>query len=166
MRLDNIALNNMEIEHASLSDAKSIAALWSKIDIDSSFQPFGGNNIKEKTERSLEMIKHAINADNACVLKIRNKNSIIGTISAHVFERPTVKITPIGVIYSLWVNESYRNQGIGQQLLTSVEQTLTSMGAKAFQVGWDISNTHASRWWQKRGYKAYETIACKTSDID
>lgn len=157
-----MSVNNIVITKANLADVEEITQLWSAIDQYASPKPFGGDNKDTKIIRTKEMIQHAINTQLACVLKATLDRRIIGTISGHVFERPTVKLSPIGVIYSLWVENDYRNNGIGKSLLTSIEECLHLMGANALQVGWDTPNTYAGDWWQRQGYTPYEMIASKT----
>jgi GNAT superfamily N-acetyltransferase len=108
------------------------------------------------------LLKGTIDSENALVLLALNKHKeIIGTISGHAFDKPAVNIARVGVIYSLWVMESHRKQGVGLQLLNTLEDRLIEKGACAFQVGWDTGNTTAALWWQKRGYSPYEVIASK-----
>ncbi|MGH1487119.1 MAG: GNAT family N-acetyltransferase [Cellvibrionaceae bacterium] len=154
-------INNIIITKADLPDVEEITQLWSAIDQYASPRPFGGDKTDIKIARTREMIKHAINTQLACVLKATLDKRIIGTISGHIFERPTAKLSSIGVIYSLWVENDYRNNGIGKSLLASIEKSLHLMGADALQVGWDTPNTYAGDWWQKQGYTPYETIASK-----
>jgi ribosomal protein S18 acetylase RimI-like enzyme len=156
-------IDKIQYLNATNADVKTIVKLWSRIDNAALDRPFGGDLESEKSNRAEDMILHAVSNKLACVLKAcSSSDNIIGTISGHTFDRPTFRQSPIGVIYSLWVDENYRNQGIGQELLNRMELFLRSMGAKALQVGWDTSNQNASEWWQKRGYRPYETIAFKS----
>jgi ribosomal protein S18 acetylase RimI-like enzyme len=161
LNISNSMADNIQITEASNKDIKSLVHCWSQIDGLGESRPFGGDIESEKTKRAEEMILHAINTKNSCILKACSANEIIGTIAGHIFERPTVRLSPIGVVYSLWVESEFRNQGIGQKLLNRLEQFLIMRGAKSFQVGWDTPNLHAGDWWQKRGYAPYEIIANK-----
>lgn len=148
------------IIEAKKKDATCIAKCWQEIDNAASERPFGGDD-DSKIERALDIIIHAINSPSARILVAKIDSKIVGTITGHVYNRPAVRLSSVGVIYSLWVSTQYRKQGIGQSLLDSIEQQLTFMGAQSFQVGWDTANIYASKWWQKRGYQSYETIASK-----
>ena len=146
---------------AQAEDIATIAHSWSDIDRHAQPRPFGGDNPLIKQAKTKEMIHHAINSNNAYILKACLADTMVGTIAGHLFERPTSQLNTIGVIYSLWVRDDYQQQGIGQSLLDAIEQKLTAKGARALQVGWDTLNKRAEAWWQKRGYLPYETIASK-----
>lgn len=153
--------STIHIEEATNADINSLVRCWSAIDDEVRDRPFGGDNLPIKLNRSKTMIEHALESPSACILVARQQTAIIGTISGHIFERPTVKHACIGVIYSLWVDAAYRRQGLGQRLLTTLETRLSAIGAEAFQVGWDVPNQLAAVWWQRRGYQPYEVIASK-----
>lgn len=141
-------LNTITIVDATKTDAKVLASMWQSIDRCAIDQPFGGLTSTSES-RALEIIHHAINSTKASVLVAHLGQSIVGTITGHIYQRPTVRLSSVGVIYSLWVELGHRQQGIGQALLDTIEQRLISKGAQAFQVGWDTSNSIASQWWQR-----------------
>jgi len=152
---------SMIIRPAQTLDIPLLVDFWQAIDGITEHRPFGGDS-DDKNLHAEKVLQHTIHSENAAVLIASTaENEIIGTISGHVFEKPGVNLAKVGVVYSLWVDEERRSQGVGQQLLTYLENTLTTKGAQAFQVGWDTGNTTAEQWWQKRGYVPYETIASK-----
>jgi len=148
------------IRTATATDSEVLLAMWQKIDKEGEPRPFGGDT-KDKPQRTREIIEHALTSPQATLLVCTHQQMIVGTITGHCFDKPAVDLTPVGVIYSLWVEPQYRRQGIAQHLLTHLEKTLNTMGAKATQVGWDTTNTTAAQWWQAQGYAPYETIASK-----
>lgn len=152
----------ISIRKAEKGDIVSISQQWMSINDTTTMRPFGGDS-HGKVSHIEQLLQHTIGSTNAVVLVACTDNKIIATISGHVFDKPAVKLTTVGVIYSLWVDEAYRCQGVGQNLLDHLEHELIEKGALAFQVGWDTSNTTAEQWWQKRGYAPYETIASKVA---
>jgi ribosomal protein S18 acetylase RimI-like enzyme len=152
---------NITIQQATTKDTPTLITLWQAIDTAGGERPFGGDSA-DKPDHAATLLQQTLASENAAVLiAIHSTGTIIGTISGHVFNKPAVNIDRVGVIYSLWVNEEYRQQGVGQKLLTQLETRLKEKGAQAFQVGWDQGNSHAALWWQKRGYLPYEVIASK-----
>jgi len=149
-----------QIRTARLKDVDTMVRLWQAIDKAGEPRPFGGDTF-DKAEHAKKIITHALDSAQAVLLVCTYNDSLIGTISGHVFEKPAVKLNPIGVIYSLWVDTAHRNQGVGQYLLNTLETSLKDLGAQAIQVGWDSANRSAEQWWQRRGYQAYEIIASK-----
>jgi len=158
----NVPEYSYSIIEAKITDSSVLASLWQAIDEESPKRPFGGDS-DLKQQRARDIIAHAISSPTAHVLTAQDSETIIGTITGHIYQRPAVKLSSVGVIYSLWVSPDHRSKGIGQSLLDAIEQQLIFMGAEAFQVGWDTGNEYAAQWWQKRGYNAYETIASKHS---
>lgn len=151
----------MIIRPADPLDIPLLVGCWQGIDRAATVRPFGGDSA-DKPLQAEKVIRHAIASAHAIVLvAVNDDGEIIGTISGHIFDKPGVVITSVGVVYSAWVDADCRGRGIGQQLLSHIEQALIDKGAKAFQVGWDTSNTNAEAWWRKRGYTPYETIASK-----
>lgn len=150
------------IRRANKNEIPQLVEFWQAIDAyPEGVRPFGGDS-DDKPLHAKQLLEHTLDSEKASVLVALNEEEIIiGTISGHVFDKPAVNISNIGVIYSLWVNEGYRYQGVAQELLSTLETSLQEKGAQAFQVGWDTSNTTASSWWQKRGYSPYEMIASK-----
>ena len=146
---------------AQQKHVSTIAAMWQCIDnaLDTE-RPFGGDS-DNKIDYAKSLIEHALRSDKALVLIAVAQEQVIGTISGHMFEKPAVNTPQVGVIYSLWVEQDHRKQGVGKQLLEKLELSLRQKGAQAFQVGWDTGNTIANLWWQKRGYCPYEVIASK-----
>ena len=162
-------MSKLIIEEALPEQIVLLSNMWQQIDQAASNRPFGGDT-DAKQSRAYEFIEHALKSPSAVILVACEQTSedtkIIGTITGHLYERSCVKLSSIGVIYSLWVNEKNRRQGVGQILLDSIEQRLITLGAQAFQVGWDTANKQASQWWQKRGFNSYEMIASKNIDLD
>lgn len=151
----------MIIRPAHALDVPLLVTCWQDIDRAAAIRPFGGDSA-DKTAHAEKVLQHAIESAHAVVLVATDDNGeIVGTIAGHVFNKPGVVISSVGVIYSAWVDAERRRQGIGQQLLDHIERALENKGAKAFQVGWDTSNTTAEAWWQQRGYAPYEVIASK-----
>ena len=151
----------MNIRLAHLFDMPLLIHCWQSIDNMTEIRPFGGDS-EDKSVHAEIVLKHAMASANAVVLVATAEDgTIIGTISGHTFEKPGVNISNVGVVYSLWVDGHYRFLGIGEQLLKKIENALIVKGAQAFQVGWDSGNITARKWWLKRGYAPYETIASK-----
>lgn len=152
--------NHYQIRTANLNDIDTVVSFWQAIDKEGEPRPFGGDTA-DKPKRAKKIVAHTLESPRAELLVCTYKGVIVGTITGHVFEKPAVKLSPIGVIYSLWVETAHRKQGIAQHLLTTIENTLKNLGAQAIQVGWDSPNSYAEKWWLARGYEPYEVIASK-----
>lgn len=152
--------NDYHIRQAMPEDANTLVNLWQKIDTQGGPRPFGGDTV-DKPQHAKKTIQQIIKSKQARLFVYSYKDCIVATIAGHVFEKPAVQLTPVGVIYSLWVEEEHRRQGIAKHLLATLEKALKGLGAKAIQVGWDSPNHYAAQWWQNQGYQPYEVIASK-----
>jgi ribosomal protein S18 acetylase RimI-like enzyme len=101
------------ITEAKITDSTLIANFWQTIDNEATKRPFGGDT-DSKQQRARDIIAHAISSPTAHVLTAIDGDNIIGTITGHLYQRPVVKLSSVGVVYSLWVSPGYRKQGIGQ----------------------------------------------------
>lgn len=162
------------IEEATLSDIPALVNIWKMIDQGTQCEASFGGYTKEKISRANELIRHNLQSPNAHLLialpvgpavktikPSMHSKPIVGTLSGHIYHKPAVKASCVGVLYSLWVEPDEREQGLAKALLAAMEKDLIDKGAQAFQVGWDVANTVAARWWTNQGYAPYEVIASK-----
>jgi ribosomal protein S18 acetylase RimI-like enzyme len=150
------------IRQANKHDIPHLVQCWQAIDqYPQAERPFGGDSADKPRHAKLLLERTLVSPSAVVLVAINEQEQIIGTIAGHVFEKPAVNISHVGVIYSLWVDETERSQGVGQSLLNHLEKALRDKGAQALQVGWDTANSTAAAWWQKRGYLPYEVIASK-----
>ena len=161
----SLLATDITIEDAKAADVPTLAAMWAAIDQLIPEPPFGGDRTSRKHHRALEILTNAISSPTAFALAANYKQRPIGTISGHIYQQPVLQLSSIGVIYSLWVDERFRCRGVGLALLETLERKMVLSGAQAFQVGWGFHNHSAARWWQKRGYSPYETIASKSAPL-
>lgn len=62
------------------------------------------------------------------------------------------------LIYALWVDESYRKQGVARKLLETAEREAKKMGCKTVCLEWDRreSEEWVLRWYERLGYNEKE----------
>lgn len=153
--------SSMNIRPATMNEIDSVCTLWQQLEASKKQQPFGGDKEDEIQERTQNLVAHSIKSETAICLVAEDKEQIIGTLSAYIYEKPAVQLPTVAVLYSLWVAPEHRRQGIAQSLLTTAEQTLQNMGAQSLQVAWDSGNLPAEQFWQQSGFNPYEVIASK-----
>ncbi len=148
---------------ATQDDAHTVACMWSAIDALIVEPPFGGPRA-DHTAHQQKIIEHTIDAPQGTVWVCCWQGKPIATISAHIFERPQVQQSHLGVIYGLWVDTAHRRTGIASALVETVRDHCRSQSVEALQVAWDHCNKDAAAFWQKQGFAPYEVIASQALD--
>lgn len=69
----------------------------------------------------------------------------------------------IGYVDTLWVDEEYRNQGVGSKLMDQVEKSLKDYGCSLCHL--DTFSFQAPGFYEKRGYKIFGTLEHKKAGI-
>lgn len=62
------------------------------------------------------------------------------------------------VLFNLWVEPQFRQEGIGRKLVATAKDWAASKGAQSIQAGWHPENQCADRFWKQMGFKSYEVI--------
>lgn len=104
----------------------------------------------KEAERKIEgLIEHVSNGS-AMVYGVFDSDELIGYVWAyeHTF-REEIRI----YVNEIHVDETYRNRGIGKQLLSSVENLAKSKGYGALYIHAEGDNDGAIRLYQKEGYE-------------
>jgi ribosomal protein S18 acetylase RimI-like enzyme len=86
----------------------------------------------------------------ACVLSQVHSNSVIEKHRDHAY------------VTDLYVRESSRGRGIGEQLMRAAEEYALACGAARIRVGVLAANNVAHGLYRKLGYRDYEVILEKT----
>ncbi len=152
------------IRQATKADANTVASMWAAIDALIVDPPFGGTQPNHIAHQQ-QIIERTIDAPQGNVWMSCWQGNDVGTISAHIFERPQVRQSHIGVIYGLWVEPEHRRNGIASALLETVRLYCHSQSVDALQVAWDHCNKDAAAFWQKQGFAPYEVIASQSLNL-
>ena len=99
-----------------------------------------------KQEKGLALLIHSPNTGTICVAKNTN-GKVIGMVSAQLVIS-TAQGTPSAWVEDMVVEEAYRGQGIGKQLLQRARDWAKDKGASRAQLLVDLSNTEALGYYQ------------------
>lgn len=154
----------ISIGRASSSERKQLISFWQQLDAslpDTSFPSFaaGKNKFYQQLAKQLTRMEHGF------ALIAWREDQALGCICGHLYDKPESTVTPIGVIYNLWVEPSARRLGVASMLATEAEIQLRALGAKGLQVSWR-QDPVAEYFWRSQGFAAYETLAGKTFDSE
>lgn len=152
----------MDIKQAQPSDIDTLVALWAQLDAALPAHPlhFCAN---ERATFHHSLAQQITSSHSAVALLLEDDGKPVGTVCGHIHTNPQFTLSPVGIIYNLWVDTAYQKQGHGMALVKQVEQVLKTRGAKSLQVAWRHQHT-AAAFWQKAGYTPLETVACKTDE--
>ena len=129
----------MTIRQAILSDAKSIQLLLSQL---------GYPDIDEQT--ALEKIE--LHSRTGYRLLVAETNTqVVGFIALHWFELMHWK-GKMGRMTAFCVDENFRSQGVGKQLLVASENLLHLQGCAKFEVTSNGRRTRTHGFYLKNGY--------------
>lgn len=162
---------DIQIRHASDRDISTLCRLWQNLEDEKTIYPFGGDCPHATATRIDELVSFSVRSEQAIAIVAEdhslNKHTAttIGTVAASLYDKPTVLLPRVAVVYSLWVAPEYRRHGIATRLIRYLETELVNMGAQSLQVAWDSPNTAAAALWQQQGYNPYEVIASKNLTI-
>lgn len=128
-------------------EGKDVAALVELIQKD-----LGYDDAKEDFVRS-QILKLDTNRDAVFVAEI--DESVVGFI--HVEKYSNIYFGPVGNILGLAVKESFRNQGIGKQLLATAENWTKEKGCIGMRLNSGGSRINAHEFYRSQGYDSEKT---------
>ena len=105
-------------------------------------------------EKINEIVPREVNADEEeFVLKIENEDGkIIGGCIAQAYEYHWSRV----LLEELWVDESYRHQGLGSMIIREVERIAREKGCRVVTLG--TASYMARPFYEKHGYTVFTTL--------
>ena len=132
---------NLIVNYATVSDAPSLVVLYHQL--------FPSREIKERD--IVNYINSSINEQqNQRVLVIKLNNIIIGTCQVVIYRNPIRQPLKKGIIDSVVIDESNRNNGFGKYLIRAAISELLKDGCETIAV---IVGHH-----RKEGRRLYESL--------
>ena len=151
------------IRASKISDIEFILPLWSELDkyvANITKNEVLNSRVKEYDEVVSKTIREFSNSQNQKLFVAEENSNLIGFSTAYIESLPW--FSPVtGLIGSCWVNEDYRNKGIGRELVINAENWLNSKNVSNIQVCWDKENPLANSFWRKNGYIESQIRATK-----
>lgn len=105
------------------------------------------------TENSADYIKTKIESEDSLFLVAEEDDKLVGFLAGAIHKRPkarkTVKPASLDEIY---VEEAYRNQGVGKKLITEFQEWARKGGANKLKVGTFHKNERALHIYKELGF--------------
>jgi len=117
-----------------------------------------GSGIQLRRSDDLEEIHKKLQRDPDLFLVAESAGKIIGTVLGGFDGRR-------GMVYHLAVEESFRNQGIGEMLMEELERRLQAKGCIRCYLLVTTDNDSAMRFYKKRGWKHMEEVYTYGKDL-
>jgi GNAT superfamily N-acetyltransferase len=141
---------DLQIREMSIEDAGSIAKLSGQ---------FGYQSSEEETKERILLLKRF--PDNCCFVAVYD-NEIIGWI--HVMMAVRIESSPFFEISGFVVDERYRGQGFGKQLVEKVISWCKRKGINKLRVRCNVTRIRSHEFYLKQGFK--ETKVSKIFEVD
>lgn len=143
------------IRTAEVADIEALVLLLTELfQIETDFQVN-----PDKQRAGLELL---LNSDNGqiFVAQANNSSQIVGMCSVQVLIS-TAEGAKVGMVEDLIVSAAYRGQGIGQKLLTFMEQWAQQQGLKRLQLLADKNNQPALDFYARQDWQTTQLIALR-----
>jgi len=106
-----------------------------------------------------EYFKERITEEDGCVLVAEVKGKIVGYLAGGITETDSYrKVGRLAEIENMFVEEEYRNQGIGGKLIQKFLDWAKRQKVERVKVVAFALNYKALRFYRKHGFKEYEVV--------
>ena len=147
------------IREASLDDVESIFELWKELmdfhrDLDEAF-----TRREDWQSYFMYFIVDCIESEDAQVLVAISDDKVIGFSNSRIMELPPVfKDEKIGQIFDIMVKEGYRNEGIGEKMLSKILQWFKGKRIERIELKVASANELGCSFWRKMGFAEYMKV--------
>jgi len=108
----------------------------------------------DSKEKYIEYIKSKIDDENFKILIYEIENEIIGYVMGWIMERPPIySKRKTGYLSNIYVDERFRNEGIGKKLYFSMEQWFIDKAVDFVEIKADTRNIDTINKFRKYGFK-------------
>ncbi|MBC8230050.1 GNAT family N-acetyltransferase [bacterium] len=144
------------IRKATMKDMPSVLKLWTKLmefhrTLSKHFEPADD---AEKVWESY--VRKQLDESNSLLIVAEVSSNIVGfslaSIQANI---PVFKIDKYGVIYDLFVEETFRGRGIGRKIFDFAREWFEQNGVEHLQVSVAHHNPVAQKFWHAMGFTNY-----------
>lgn len=119
--------------------------------------------MREKTSAGFEKeyLRPAMESEKSLVLIAYDGEKAVGYARAEVQDVPNNRLRQIGHLDHLFITETYRRRGIGEQVYAEILGWFQSKGIERVQLDVIIHNAAATSFWRKHGYKDFQKTLYK-----
>ena len=96
-------------------------------------------------------IAKVLHSERQTVLVAQEDNNVVGYIQIEEYE--TIYFGPFSNVLGLAVADSYRNKGIGAQLIKAAEEWAMQRGAMGVRINSASTRKAANKFYEKHGYE-------------
>ncbi|HML04144.1 MAG TPA: GNAT family N-acetyltransferase [Methanobacterium sp.] len=108
-----------------------------------------------------EYLNDVLKSPDYVTLVFEDNNEVLGYLIATESNDPPVYEGTAGLILELSVTEKYRNKGIGEKLVSSIEKYFENKGIKRIECMVSDFNEISKGFWFKHGYNPYNLMCVK-----
>lgn len=151
---------NISINTYSPTDSESVNQLFLGLQLhEHKFDPYKSIKLENAQNYKRELLE-TIGKQHGEILIAKEGNKVVGLV-AWFLEEEYEFDEPYGYISDIVVSESYRGQGIGQQLLDEAMSQIKNTGVKRVHIGVLLANTETKNFYTKNGFSDYSVEMTK-----
>jgi ribosomal protein S18 acetylase RimI-like enzyme len=148
------------IRQATFDDLDSIAVLWKEF---MDFHRVRDSHFKRSSDghtNFAEFIGKKISSDDSFVLVGESNGNVVAYCLAIIANNPPVfEEKQYGALFDLAVTESFRRQGIGEDMYQMVHDWFKQKNIHRIEIRVALSNEVSTAFWRKMGFSPYlETV--------
>lgn len=150
------------IETATSADVDHVADLW--VDLANDQRNHGSHLLADENRGTIRdsIARHIIEN----TLLVARDEGVVGFVMFELQTGIYQHSTARGTIQNIYVDPTYRSEGIGSKLLDAAEDALRDRGAEVFSLEVLSSNENARRLYRDKGYKPHRIEMEKSNEND
>jgi ribosomal protein S18 acetylase RimI-like enzyme len=146
----------MDIRNAIASDVPQVLPMVAKIcALHEKWDPAKYGFLENPAERYSRWLGTRVDDPRSVFLVADRNPGLVGFLIGMVeTEIPIYRLKEFGFIHDLWVEEQYRNEGIGRQLVMLAVERFTAMGMEQVRLDTAAANDPARSLFRSCGFRA------------
>lgn len=151
---------NIQIREATAEDLETIQKLNRKLCVKENTEFDSTVNPEFATTACGERyFKKSLENEDGLVLIAEDNNNPIGYLVGRIEEVGGFRnISNMCEVDNMWIDEEYRSQGIGKQLMNEVKKWSIKKGIKKMRVIASYKNKKGIKFYEREGFGAYDLI--------
>jgi GNAT superfamily N-acetyltransferase len=153
----NASMDNLTVRVATVGDLDVL--VWLRVDLQRHVQSCSPRMWRRgENELRQEVSEMIADVDGRTMLAVVAKR-IVGFAYGKVLRRSTEIHNIVGSIQAIFVEEEYRNRGVGSQLAEELCSFFASQNVEEVTLRYAIGNKEAERFWSSRGFVPVIAVA-------
>ena len=143
----------MKIRRAEENDIETLSKLWYKL-ANGMEQYSKLNELKDNAKKeSRDGFSKLLKDEDTTIFLLEIEDEVVGYMILQEGEHPSRTHEKYISIVDLFVNDGYRSQGYGTEMMEKAEEYAEKQGCDHLKVSAEVENTEARNFYEKNGYR-------------